>query len=76
MAIILENGLIPNQQIIRRATVAGSTYNFLYNLVDPEKSILFKNLNMKLEPKQAHMALAEFEADTKSQAISNLYLSA
>ena len=74
MAFILENGLIPSREIIKHATAEGSTYHFLERIVDPAKSVLFKYLE-RPEDGKAYRELAEFEADTKAQAISNLYLS-
>lgn len=74
LAFILENGLIPSRDIIKKATAEGQKYYFLRNIVDPDKSVLFKYLD-DLSDKKAYQALAEFEADTKAQAISNLYLS-
>ena len=43
--------------------------------MDSKKSILFKYLE-KPAPGKEYQMLAEFEADSKSQAIANLYLSA
>ena len=74
MAFILENGLIPSREIIEYATGEGHTYHYLRHLVDPESSILFKYL-VQPEDGKAYQKLAEFESDTKAQAISNLYLS-
>ena len=44
LAIILENGLLPNRETILLATNEGNKYHFLRRLVDPEVSILFKYL--------------------------------
>lgn len=74
MAVILENGLIPSREIIEYATAEGHAYHYLRKLVDPESSILFKYLTVP-EDGKAYQKLAEFESDTKAQAISNLYLS-
>lgn len=74
MAIILENGLIPSRELIEQATAEGRAFNFLKLIVDAKQSVLFKFLQ-KPEDKVAYQMLAEFEADTKAQAMSNLYLS-
>ena len=44
MAIILENGLLPNRETIMLATDLGNKYHFLRRLVNPEVSILLKYL--------------------------------
>ena len=74
LAIILENGLLPSREAIEHMTGPGQKYSFLRKIDDPEKSTLFKYLDTKGERK-AYQMLAEFEADTKAQAISNLYIS-
>ena len=43
--MILENGLLPNKESLRRATENGSRYNFLKYIVDVEKSVIFKYLD-------------------------------
>ena len=74
VAFILENGLIPSREIIEHATGEGQTYHFLHRIVNPKTSIIFKYL-ARPEDGKAYQQLAEFETDTKAQAISNLYLS-
>ena len=74
MAFILENGLIPSRDVIEYATAESNTYNYLRYVVNPETSVLFKYQN-RADDGKAYQQLAEFESDTKAQAISNLYLS-
>jgi len=74
MTIILENGLIPSREIIEQATAEGSNFHFLRLIVDTKQSVLFKFLE-KPDDSVAYQMLAEFEADTKAQAMSNLYIS-
>lgn len=45
LAFILENGLIPSREIIKKATSEGQKYYFLRHIVDPDKSVLFKYLD-------------------------------
>ena len=66
LAIILENGLLPNRETILLATNQGNKYHFLRRLVDPEVSILFKYLAQPETDAKAYQQLAEFEADTKA----------
>ena len=44
IAIYLENGLFPDRKTIQIATSEGQKYHYLWSLVDPEKSVLFKYL--------------------------------
>ena len=75
LAVLLENGLIPGRQQIKEATDEGRRYHYLRYLTDSNNNILFKYLDPPAPGKEYQM-LAEFEADSKSQAIANLYLSA
>ena len=74
LSFILENGLVPNREILRKATSEGEKYHFLRYIVDPSKSVLFKYLD-EVPDKMAYQKLAEFEADAKAQSMANLYLS-
>jgi len=74
LAIILENGMLPSASALKKATGDDARYNFLNFVVDIKKSVLFKYLDESAD-RSAFSLLSEFEADTKAQAISNLYLS-
>lgn len=75
LAIILENGLIPCREVIVEATKEGAKFNYLRSLVDVEQSVLFKYLEEPANDSEAYQMLAQFETDTKAQAMSNLYIS-
>ena len=75
LAIYLENGLFPDRQTIQMATSEDQKYHYLWSLVDPKKSVLFKYLEQP-DKQTSFQTLSAFEADTKAQAITNLYLSA
>lgn len=75
LAIFLENGLIPSREIIARATQESAQFHFLHHLIDADKSVLFKYLEEPADDSEAYQMLAQFETDTKAQAMSNLYIS-
>lgn len=61
--------------MINEATKDGAKFHFLRALVDVNQSVIFKYLEEPATVSAAYQMLAEFETDTKAQAMSNLYIS-
>lgn len=75
MSIFLENGLLPSRETITEMTGEGGKFNFLRSIIDVDQSVIFKYLEEPSDASAAYQMLAEFEADTKAQAMANLYIS-
>lgn len=72
-ALFVENGIIPSPDLVEAVTAPKMKYEYLRYLVNPDTSLVFKYNSRSGSP---YFNLSEFEADSKAQALANLYLSA